>query len=690
MKKLELFGMKFSFRLERKNKDDAEAYSSEYFLKEKILYLLLVMMLIALSSKFFLLSPEGTYKIGDVVTYDIYAPKSIVFNDKQQKEAIIEEMILNSGKEYIFVEEVGKIYLENFNLFFDELLKLKTGEVKELDRKLFEKDKNKKISDPAVDEILKMSEREIKKLKTELSEKLTEIYKEGVFQEKSGLRFKPETTEKMDKLSPLKKEIVVSFLTPNYIYDEEKTKGSIKEKVSQIEDQLVDIKAGTLIVKKGELISEKKLQILEAFGSHSYKKSIFMFFLNLIYAVSVTSIFYLFLNSGFKKEMLNKSCYRSTFLILVIALVTYRFVGPNYFYLVPIDVILFLMSLLVSTKYAFMISMALLAYLMPMTDYSLIFFTINTMAILLGGYLIKKVNTRGSIIATGIQLSIFKVLLFLMFSFFLKNESVDGALKSGEILITGVFSGMITIAFLPYFEKTFNMLTMFSLLELGDLSHPLLKELSMKAPGTFHHSNMVAILAESAAEAIGANAVFARVGSYYHDIGKLKRPKFFIENQEGMENPHDKISPSLSALIIISHTRDGAEMAKNYKIPKEIRDVMYEHHGTTLLTYFYNKAKQQDPSVQEEDFRYSGPKPSSKESAIIMLADSIEAAVRSLSEKTPITIENMIRKIINSKIEDNQLSEADLTFKEIEIIIKTFTKALVGIHHVRIKYPGQK
>lgn len=218
----------------------------------------------------------------------------------------------------------------------------------------------------------------------------------------------------------------------------------------------------------------------------------------------------------------------------------------------------------------------------------------------------------------------------------------------------------------------------------------MLKKISVEAPGTFQHSVMVATLSENAATSIGANAVFCRVASYYHDLGKTKRPKFYIENQQNGENPHNKISPFMSTLIITSHTKDGAEMAKEYQIPKEIRDIMYEHQGTTFLAYFYNAAKKIDPNVEKEEFRYSGPKPKTKESAIIMLADSIEAAIRSLDEKSPMAMENMIRKIINGKIEDNQLSEADLTFKEIEIIIKTFVKTLVSIHHVRIKYPGQK
>jgi putative nucleotidyltransferase with HDIG domain len=327
---------------------------------------------------------------------------------------------------------------------------------------------------------------------------------------------------------------------------------------------------------------------------------------------------------------------------------------------------------------------------MPLLNFDLVYYLANIITFLLGLYLLGSIKNRTTLINAGVKMGFIKMIVVVFVGFILREDLFKLILDGGAVLLSGIFSGMLTIALLPYFEKTFNILTTFKLLELGDLSHPLLKELSVNTPGTFHHSMMVATLSENAAESIGANAVFARVAAYYHDIGKMKRPNFYVENQRGGENPHNKLTPSMSNLIITAHTKDGVEMAKEQGIPKEIRDIMIEHQGTTLLAYFYNKAKQQDPNIQESDFRYSGPKPRTKESAIIMLADSIEAAVRSLDHKTPITIEKMIRKIINGKIEDNQLSEADLTFKEIEIIIHNFTKVLMGIHHIRLKYPGQK
>ena len=394
--------------------------------------------------------------------------------------------------------------------------------------------------------------------------------------------------------------------------------------------------------------------------------------------------------NNYRKKILNKNYYRSSLLIVAGTLLAFRVFNNDLMYLIPADTAFFLLILLVGKNYATSLFSFMLFFLMPILNYDLKFFTMYFIAIAFAAQIVSKITTRSGIIAAGVQLSVLKVVIYLLFSYFSEIGSFTTAITSGAILLSGLISGMLTIAFLPYFEKTFNILTIFKLLELGDLSHPLLKKISVEAPGTFQHSVMVATLSENAATSIGANAVFCRVASYYHDLGKTKRPKFYVENQQNGENPHNKISPFMSTLIITSHTKDGAEMAKEYQIPKEIRDIMYEHQGTTSLAYFYNAAKKIDPNVEKEEFRYSGPKPKTKESAIIMLADSIEAAIRSLDEKSPMAMENMIRKIINGKIEDNQLSEADLTFKEIEIIIKTFVKTLVSIHHVRIKYPGQK
>lgn len=690
MKKFSLFGLKFMFEIKRSSRNDVELYSSSYALREKIIYLILIMFILAFSSKVGLLSRNNNYKTGDVVISDIYAPKTIVFNDKSAKEKIIEDMISKSGKEYIYSADAGRIYLENFDSFFEEIYKLKKDESSEIDFKGLEKDTGRRIPDTMVRGLLSLKVPNIMKLQKETRRFLENLYESGIIQEKATVKYRSPYDKKIENLPNLQKEIVETFAAPNYIYDEEKTKKSIEEKVSQINDQYIEIKAGTLVAKKGEILSERRIKILEACGVYSYKKSFGIIIANLTYLLIISSLFYQIVFNRYKKDILRKSTYRSALLIIAVFFLIFRFINNDLIYLIPADTALFLLVLLTNTKFGLMMISFMLFFILPIIDYDLIFLVMNMASMSFGAYLIKKVNTRAGLIAVGIQMAVLKVATFGLLSFFSVIETFGTALKSSEIIVSGLVSGMITIALLPYFEKTFNILTLFKLLELGDLSHPLLKKLSMEAPGTFHHSMMVATLSENAAAAVGANAVFARVASYYHDIGKCKRPQFYVENQQNGENPHNKVSPFMSNLIITSHTKDGAEMAKQYQIPREIRNIMYEHQGTTFLAYFYNKAKALDSTVTKEEFRYSGPKPRSKESAIIMLADSIEAAVRSLDEKTPRAIEEMLRKIINGKIEDHQLSEADLTFKEIEIIIQTFVKSLVSIHHVRIKYPGQK
>ena len=690
MKKFKLFGFKFIFKMEKENQDDIHIYSESYNLREKIIYLLLVMTVLSFSSKFYLLFNQNSYKKGSIVKENIYAPKTVKYNDTNKREAIIEELILTSKKEYIHVPEVEVNHYNGMKNFYDQILALKKGTKIDFNYKIIEETIGKDVNKNLVKEILELSTRKIKAQREELLELLQKTYESGVTKDDGIITIKDEQNEKIEKLSPLEKKVLHTFLVPNYIFDKEKTKEEIEKKTSKIGPQIVEVQAGSIIAKKGEVITEKKLEILSALGIYSYADSILRFLINGFYLLLISFISYHIIGRTFKKEILNKNIYRAVFLLIAGAFVLLRFINNEHMYIIPFEVIFFMLGILVNAAFAFTMGMVCLLFLMPMLDYNLIYFFIYLFSILLGEIMLKDIKTRSQLINLGVQLSIVRFILFLILCFFLTDMNVSVVMKAGEIIIAGILSGMLSIALVPYFERTFNILTRFKLLELGDLSHPLLRDLSVKTPGTFYHSMMVATLSEAAADAVGADSIFTRVACYYHDIGKMKRPKFYVENQEGGVNPHNAISPFLSALIIAAHTKEGAELGKEYKIPKEIRDIMYEHQGTTLLAYFYNKAKQIDENVQEEDFRYPGPKPKTKESAIIMLADSIEAAVRSLDEKTPVTIETMIRKIIAGKMDDGQLSDADLTFKEIETIIKVFTKTLMGIHHVRIKYPGQK
>jgi len=265
--------------------------------------------------------------------------------------------------------------------------------------------------------------------------------------------------------------------------------------------------------------------------------------------------------------------------------------------------------------------------------------------------------------------------------------------------IAGWFASALTLVFTPLLENLLDYTTDLKLLELARMDHPVLRDLVVKAPGTYHHSIIVGSLAEAACEAVGANALLTRVGAYYHDIGKIGRAEYFAENQGGGPNPHDHTRPHLSAKIIISHVKDGKVLAEKHKLGKALVDFIETHHGTTLVSYFYNKAKQEaakpdstisPDEVREEEFRYPGPKPQTKEMAILSLADSCEAATRSLQDPTPARIEGMVRKIIQRAYAEGTLDEADITLREINLAERSFIRILLGIHHNRIQYPDQE
>jgi putative nucleotidyltransferase with HDIG domain len=259
--------------------------------------------------------------------------------------------------------------------------------------------------------------------------------------------------------------------------------------------------------------------------------------------------------------------------------------------------------------------------------------------------------------------------------------------------MNGFLCAMISFALLPYFESLFKITTSFGLLETANLNHPLLKKLMLNAPGTYQHSLMVANLSEAAAESIGADVILTRIGAYFHDIGKMKRPIFFSENQFSTGNPHDSLSPRMSKMIISAHPKDGVEMAQKYKLPQILQDFIMEHHGTSLVSFFYDIAKKNQDSPDheslKEDFRYPGPKPKTKESGIIMLADAIEAAIRSIDKPTLPKIENLIEKIFIMKITDHQLDNSGLSLNDIQSIKATFLSMFKSIYHSRLDYEDE-
>jgi len=255
-------------------------------------------------------------------------------------------------------------------------------------------------------------------------------------------------------------------------------------------------------------------------------------------------------------------------------------------------------------------------------------------------------------------------------------------------VVAGFASVLAVTLLLPLLESLFSVTTDITLLELADLNRPILRRLMLEAPGTYHHSLVVGSLSEAGAAAIGGNPLVARVGAYYHDIGKIEKAEYYVENQSSARNRHEKLSPTMSCLIIEAHVREGAEIARKERLPRAVIDAILEHHGTTLMTFFYHKAQSADPAVEERDFRYPGPKPRSKETAVLMLADAVEAAARSLTEPTPSRIRGVVTRILDARVEDGQLDESPITFEDLAKVRESFIPILTALFHARVDYPG--
>lgn len=495
-------------------------------------------------------------------------------------------------------------------------------------------------------------------------------------------------------------ELARSVIIPNYFIDTEATK--LKREKAKESVQPVMILQGQIIVQEGQVINKEILEQLKVVGFLDDSFNIYPYIGLFILVVLLTGFLAYFIEESAARNRNRIRYYLlyvtiffiTVFVFKLISLTTELINGIHY--LLPAAMGTMLIKLLMNERLA--LSSGLVFALMGS-----ILFNTNTVGIFNGEFglyilissiaaifLLGKHNQRSKILKTGLFVSLINVVSVFMI-YMLRMGQLDWfdiGMYSGYVLVAGFLSAVLTLGLMPFFEAFFGILSTMKLIELSNPNHPLLRKLLTETPGTYHHSVMVANLAEAACEAIGANGLLARVGSYYHDVGKTKRPNFFIENQMNMENPHDKLSPFLSKKIIIAHAYDGAKMLREHRLPKEIVDIAEQHHGTTLLKYFYHKANSMsEEPVSESDFRYPGPKAQTKETAIIGIADGVEAAVRSLEKPTPEKIEQIVRKIINDRLEDGQFSECDLTFKELEIVAKTICETLQGIFHSRIEYP---
>ena len=360
-------------------------------------------------------------------------------------------------------------------------------------------------------------------------------------------------------------------------------------------------------------------------------------------------------------------------------------------YSVPVALGGLLLAVLFNSRLAFAGALAISILTSLLASAELRFFLYSFVGSLTAIFSLVGQKSRATLLKAGALVGLANVYSILAWSLLSgATESLAFDLMGG--LINGLFVAILALGLLPLFEYLFQVATDFRLIELCNMNHPLLKQMILKAPGTYHHSMLVGTLAEAAGEVIGANTLLCRVGAYYHDIGKMTKPTYFVENQTDSKDLHGKLTPSLSSLVIVSHVKAGVELGRAYGLPPAVVEMIPQHHGTRLVSFFYDKAKKsQDPDlgeVQEEEFRYPGPKPQTKEAAILMLADGVEAASRTLTERTQGRFQGLVGSIVNSVFADGQLNECELTLRELRLIEESFVRVLLGIYHHRVDYPG--
>ncbi|MFT5847319.1 MAG: putative nucleotidyltransferase with HDIG domain [Psychroserpens sp.] len=514
-----------------------------------------------------------------------------------------------------------------------------------------------------------------------------------------GFRSILENELNINGLSQFEATLVSVFfdvIKPNLKLNVSLTQNALEEKLETISSVRGRIEKGTLIISKGEIVEGNKYDVLKSleteYESQVWNESnynLIIFAYSLLVSLALLMLL-LFLRKYRMEVFLDNT--KVTFIffnILLMILLTTLVINYNsiYVYVVPLCILPLVLKAFFDARlglFAHVLTVLLLGFIVP-NSYEYMFLQIiaGIVTILTVSELYKRANL---FISVG-QITLIYIIAY--FAFFVIQE---GDISNLDPSTFGLFvlCGLATLFVQPLiyiYEKLFGLVSDVSLLELSDTNTKLLKELSNKAPGTFHHSLNVANLAEASANEIGANAMLIRVGALYHDIGKMKNPTYFTENQATGINPHDELSPRESAKIIIDHTLDGIEIAKKYNLPDRVIDFIRTHHGTSMVYYFYRKEKDLNEDTNQNDFRYPGPQPYSKETAILMMCDSVEAASKSLKEPTTTKIDKFVETIIDKQMEDGQFLNANITFKEIQSIKKVLKTKLANIFHLRIEYP---
>ncbi len=485
--------------------------------------------------------------------------------------------------------------------------------------------------------------------------------------------------------------VLRQVIQPNLIYDRDATENAIQKAINAVPPVKVTINKGDIIVRKGEKITQEEFNILVAVGLVRTKSDWKIILSIIVFILFFMGVSYVSLLESKKIKQSNRVKKSLEFSIIVaLVFIIFFLLEPISPYLIPVPLLTFLMFAFFDRDSAIITSIAfVLLITLPFDIKPAILFAMLVSAII-SIFILKKFSRMVTIIYAGIagaaSFSILSLFIDITGKVPLVRAEFDLAYAFSNFFAASLFAlGIIFIL-----DHIFNETTTVRLLELSDTNTPLLRELLLKAPGTYQHSINVANLASTAVSQIGGNALLVRVGAYYHDIGKMLHPYYFTENQTGIPNIHNEITPNLSKTVIINHVKDGVQIAKRYRLPEEVINFIRTHHGTSVVSYFYHKAKEKDPNVRKDDFRYPGPLPHTKEEGVLMLADAVEATMHSMADLDKSKIDEVIDDIIKDRIEDGQLDECELTLADLKKIKESLFNSMVSFYHKREAYPGEK
>lgn len=683
-----------------------------------------------------LLTPEVTrrkipFRKGDIANHDIYAPFRFAVPDHEATERLKREAMMNVLPVYNLDTEIIENNTKILDEFLNRIQKLRVEKEKIEGKRGITAEEEKQLKGglhlkKETIEVL-LGEVDIKKIQKEALRILNIISSKGIVKSRDDFAkssriilrkdgkevkrdireifvlkdIKPFIIQEAEKSYPRNRtlrevlvDIVMAITVPNVSVDKSETLRR-KEKVSHsIPMQYGWVEKDEIIVRKGEKIFDDTLAKVRVMEDMLSKERQPLRIIGIGFLIGISIMIILFYLSLLEPVILKNHSYMATIgLILIVILIIARFtiIYNVSFFLVPVAAGGMLVTILFTSGTGLITALLLSLFIGFISHFNFLFLLTGLSSSVVGIYKIRGARHRTDIIKAGFWAGVTGFLVIMAWGLVnevpYKDTFVDAMIGLGN----GFICAFLVTGCLPFFEYFLKITTDIKLLELSDLNNPLLKSLALKAPGSFQSSIVTGTLAEAAANAIGANALLARVGAYYHDIGKIKKPAYFTENQLDVKNKHEKLSSNISGRILISHVKDGVDLARQYRLPHNIINIIQEHHGTTLVFYFYQKAleERKGENIEEQNFRYPGPKPQSKEAAIVMLADSVEAASRTLTDPSPGRIENLVKKIINNKFIDYQLDECELTLKDLNKIGQSFIHHLTGILHSRVQYPDE-